>query len=37
MEWYGLDLSGLGYEPLEGSCEHGEEPSGSIKLWEILE
>jgi hypothetical protein len=23
--------------PVEGSCEHGNEPSGSIKCWEILE
>jgi hypothetical protein len=23
--------------PLEGSCEHGIEPSGSIKCWEVLE
>jgi hypothetical protein len=22
--------------PVEGSCEHGNEPSGSIKRWEIL-
>jgi hypothetical protein len=21
----------------EGSCEHGNEPSGSIKCWEVLE
>jgi hypothetical protein len=21
---------------VEGSCEHGNEPSGSIKCWEIL-
>jgi hypothetical protein len=20
-----------------GSCEHGDEPSGSIKCWEVLE
>jgi hypothetical protein len=37
MEWYELDLSGSGYEPVEGSCEHPNEPSGSIKCWEILE
>jgi hypothetical protein len=23
--------------PVEGSCEHGDEPSGSKKCWEILE
>jgi hypothetical protein len=22
---------------VEGSCEHGNEPSGSIKSWEVLE
>jgi hypothetical protein len=22
---------------VEGSCEHGIEPSGSIKCWEVLE
>jgi hypothetical protein len=27
--------SGLG--PVEGSCECGDETSGSIKCWEILE
>jgi hypothetical protein len=35
MGWYGLGGSGLG--PVEGSCEHGNEPSGSIKCWEVLE
>jgi hypothetical protein len=37
MGRYGLDLSGSGEEPMEDSCEHGNEPSGSIKCWEILE
>jgi hypothetical protein len=23
--------------PLEGSCEHANEPSGAIKCWEVLE
>jgi hypothetical protein len=23
--------------PVEGSCEHGNEPSGSINCWEVLE
>jgi hypothetical protein len=23
--------------PMEGSCEHGDESSGSIKCWEVLE
>jgi hypothetical protein len=22
---------------VEGSCEHGIEPSGSVKFWEVLE
>jgi hypothetical protein len=30
MGWYELDLSGSGPEPVKGSCEHGNEPSGSI-------
>jgi hypothetical protein len=28
MDWVG---------PVEGSCEHGNEPPGSIKCWEVLE
>jgi hypothetical protein len=35
--WYGLDSSGSGQEPVEGSCEHGNEPAGSITFWKILE
>jgi hypothetical protein len=31
-----LDRSGSGYGPVEGSCEGGNELSGSIKYWEIL-
>jgi hypothetical protein len=37
MEWYVLDLSGSGEGQVEGSCAHGNEPSGSIKCWEVLE
>jgi hypothetical protein len=37
MGWYGLDRSGSGYGPVEDSCEHGNDPSGSIKRWEVLE
>jgi hypothetical protein len=37
MGWYGLDLPGSGYGPVEGSSEHGNEPPGSIKCWEVLE
>jgi hypothetical protein len=29
--WYGLNLSGSGYGPVEGCFEHGNEPSGFIK------
>jgi hypothetical protein len=32
MGWYGLDQSGL-----EDSCKHGDEPSGFLKCWEVLE
>jgi hypothetical protein len=32
IRWGGMD--GI---DLEGSCEHGNEPSGSIKFWEIIE
>jgi hypothetical protein len=27
----------LGWGQMAGSCEHGNEPSDSIKYWEILE
>jgi hypothetical protein len=38
-EWcvYGLDLFGSEWGPVEDSCEHGTELSGSIKCWEVLE
>jgi hypothetical protein len=36
MGWHGLDSSGSGHGAVEGSCEHGNEPSGSIKCWETL-
>jgi hypothetical protein len=32
MGWYGLDRAGSGYGPVEDSCEHGNELSGSIKF-----
>jgi hypothetical protein len=35
--WYGLARSGSGWGPVEGSCERGNEPSGSVKRWEVLE
>jgi hypothetical protein len=31
-----LDLSGSGYGPAVGSCEHDNEHSDSIKRWEFL-
>jgi hypothetical protein len=34
---YGVDSSGSGQGPVVSSCEHGNEPSGSIKYWEIIE
>jgi hypothetical protein len=37
MGSYGLDSYNSGYGPVEGSCEHCNEPYGSIKCWEILE
>jgi hypothetical protein len=37
MGCYGLDLSSSGQGLVEGSCEHGNESSGSIKCWEVLE
>jgi len=33
----GLDASGSGQEPVAGSCEHGNEPSGSTKVGEFLD
>jgi hypothetical protein len=37
--WDGMDWIDLapGYGPVDDSCEHGNEPSGSIKCWEVLE
>jgi hypothetical protein len=32
-----LDRSGPGQGPVEGLCERGDEPPGSIKCWEVLE
>jgi hypothetical protein len=31
-----MDSSGSGKRPVAGSCEHGNEPSGSIKGKEFL-
>jgi hypothetical protein len=35
--WGGMDWVALAQGPVEGSCEHGNEPSDSIKCWEIFE
>jgi hypothetical protein len=34
---YGLDLSGSGQGQVAGSCEHGNEPSGSVRDRSFLE
>jgi len=37
-EWgYGLDRSGSGQGQVVGTCEYGNEPSGSIKCGEFLD
>jgi hypothetical protein len=36
LKWYEQDLSGTGYGQVEDPCEDGNEPSGSIKCWEVL-
>jgi len=33
----GLDSSDLGWGQVAGCCEHGNEPSGSIKCGEFLD
>jgi hypothetical protein len=35
MDW--IDLSQDRDQWREASCEHGDEPTGSIKCWEIIE
>jgi hypothetical protein len=40
MGWDGINWIGLIWlriGPVKGSCEHGNEPTGSIKCWEVLE
>jgi hypothetical protein len=34
--WDGMNWIDLGQGSVDGSCEHGNELSGSIKCWEIL-
>ena len=35
MERHGLDCSGAGQGQVSDACEHGNEPSGSIKCGEF--
>jgi hypothetical protein len=35
--WNGVDWIDMAQGPVEGSCEHGIELSGSIKCWEVLD
>jgi hypothetical protein len=35
--WDGMDLIDVAQNTDKCSCEHGNEPSGSIKFWEVLE
>jgi hypothetical protein len=39
MDHREIGWGGVGWIYLaeEGSCEHGNEPSGSIKCWDVLE
>jgi hypothetical protein len=37
MDGYGLARTGSGYEKVAGTCECGNEPSGSIKFGEFLD
>jgi hypothetical protein len=37
MWGYGLDLTSSGYRQVAGTCECGNEPSGSIKCGEFLD
>jgi hypothetical protein len=35
--WDDTDWIDLANGPVDASCEHGNEPSGSVKYWEVLE
>jgi hypothetical protein len=39
QRWDGMAWMDLAQDkgPVEGSCEYGNEPSGSIQFWEVLE
>jgi hypothetical protein len=32
-----VNLCGSGQDPVAGSCEDGNEPSGSLTAWEFLD
>jgi hypothetical protein len=36
MGWYELNYLDSGHGAVEGSCDHGNEPSGTVKCWETL-
>jgi hypothetical protein len=36
-QWDDLDWIHLAQEPVASSCDHGNEPLGSIICWKILE
>jgi hypothetical protein len=37
VERYGLDSPRSGWKLVEGSCEHGNEPSDFIRCWQVSE
>jgi hypothetical protein len=38
IEWGGIEwIERTGLGSVEGICEYGNEPSGSIESWEVLE
>jgi hypothetical protein len=36
MGWYEVNRTGSEWGPVEGSCERGDEPSGSYNAWKFL-
>jgi hypothetical protein len=37
MRWYGLDRSGSGSGPVDGSCEQDNVPLSSTNCWEVTD
>jgi hypothetical protein len=35
--WDGIDWIDVAQDSVEGSCVHGNEPSDSVKYWEVRE